>query len=104
MVKRDASLPQVHYNLGLLYLFSANVPGFTPVQQIDAAKASFTKYQELRPSGTADDSDELLNRVKLKRGELEAAAAAAQPTPPAAAPAPTETKPAEEKQPTEAKE
>lgn len=105
VVKRDASLPQVHYNLGLLYLFSPNVPGFTPVQQIDAAKASFTKYQELRPSGTSDDSDELLNRVKLKRGELEAAAAAAQPTPPAAAPAPTETKPAEEKQPTtEAKE
>lgn len=85
VVKRDASMPQVHYNLGLLYLFSSGVPGMTPMQQIDAAKASFTKYQELRPSGTADDSDELLNRVKLKRGELEAAAAAAapQPAPPA---------------------
>lgn len=62
------------------------------MQQIDAAKASFTKYQELRPSGTSDDTDELLNRVKLKRGELEAAAAAAQPQP---APPPAETKPAE---------
>jgi Tfp pilus assembly protein PilF len=93
VVKRDASMPQVHYNLGLLYLFSTSVPGFTPMQQIDAAKASFTKYQELRPSGTSDDSDELLNRVKLKRGELEAAAAAAQPQP--AAPPPAEAKPAE---------
>jgi Tfp pilus assembly protein PilF len=92
VVKRDASMPQVHYNLGLLYLFSSSVPGFTPMQQIDAAKASFTKYQELRPSGTSDDTDELLNRVKLKRGELEAAAAAAQPQP---APPPAETKPAE---------
>jgi Tfp pilus assembly protein PilF len=94
VVKRDSSMPQVHYNLGLLYLFSSSVPGFTPMQQVDAAKASFTKYQELRPAGTSDDSDELLNRVKLKRGELEAAAAAAQPQPPAQPP-PSEAKPAE---------
>ena len=87
VVKRDASMPQVHYNLGLLYLFSPAVPGLTPMQQVDAAKASLTKYQELRPAGASDDSDELLNRVKLKRGELEAAAAAAAPQPPVPAPA-----------------
>src|SRR5262249_49783251 len=49
------------------------------------------RYQELRKKGETDDSDELLNRAKLKEGELEAAAKAAQPVPaapakPAAAP------------------
>ncbi|NUO50578.1 MAG: tetratricopeptide repeat protein [Polyangiaceae bacterium] len=91
VVSKDASLPQVHYNLGLLYLFAPSIQGMTPMQQVDAATASLKKYQELRPKGESDDSDELLNRAKLKRGELEAAKAAAAPvpaTPPPPAPAP----------------
>jgi len=83
VVGKDASLPQVHYNYGLLYLFAPSVPNMTPMQQVDAATASLKKYQDLRPKGgEGDDSDELLNRAKLKRGELEAAKAAATPAAP----------------------
>ncbi len=89
VVSKDASLPQVHYNLGLLYLFAPSIPGMTPIQQVDAASAALKKYQDLRPKGETDDSDELLNRAKLKRGELEAAQTAAQP----AAPPPPAAKP-----------
>ncbi len=92
VVGRDASLPMVHYNLGLLYLFAPSIPGMTPMQQVDAATASLKKFQELRSKGESDDSDELLNRAKLKRGELEAQQAAA--APPAAAPAPPAPAPA----------
>ncbi len=88
VLSKDKSLPQVHYNLGLLYLFAPSVQGLTPLQQVDAATASLKKYQELRPKGETDDSDELLNRAKLKRGELEAAQTAAQPAAPTPAPAP----------------
>jgi Tfp pilus assembly protein PilF len=80
---RDASLHQVHYNLGLLYLFSTSVPGLNAMQQVEAATASLKKYQALRPKGESDDSDELLNRAKLRKGELEAAATAAAAPPPA---------------------
>lgn len=83
VMKKDKSLPQVHYNLGLLYLFAPSVPGMTPMQQIKAAMASLKKYQDLRPKGIKDDSEELLQRAKLKKGELEAQAAAAAPPPPA---------------------
>ncbi|MFO0550409.1 MAG: tetratricopeptide repeat protein [Polyangiaceae bacterium] len=82
VVSKDASLPQVHYNLGLLYLFAPSVTGMTPLQQVDAASAELKKYQDLRKKDTVDDSDELLNRAKLKRGEIEAAQAAAAPPPP----------------------
>lgn len=91
VLSKNASLAQTHYNLGLLYLFAPSVPGMTPMQQVDAATASLKKFQELRKKGEADDSDELLQRAKLKRGELEAAQAAANPPPapppPAAPPA-----------------
>jgi len=85
---KDPSLPMVHYDLGLLYLFAQAVPGMTPAQQVDAATSELKKYQELRAKGTTDDSDELLNRAKLKKGELDAAkAAAATPVPAAPPPA-----------------
>lgn len=101
---KDASLPQVHYDLGLLYLFSSALPGMTPMQQVDAATASLKKYQELRPKDQSDDSDELLNRAKLKRGELEAAQqAAAAPPPPPPAPAPADPKAGGEAKPEDAK-
>jgi tetratricopeptide (TPR) repeat protein len=93
VASKDASLAQVHYDLGLLYLFAPSVPGMTPKQQIAEATKELKKFQELRSKSEADDSDELLNRAKLKEGELNAAAApapaAAPPgsTPPAGAPA-----------------
>lgn len=89
VLARDPNLPQVHYDLGLLYLFAPSIPGMTPKQQVAAAIQSLTKFQELRNKGQRDDSEELLNRARLKQGELEAAEAAAQPVapaPPAAAP------------------
>src|SRR5262249_25379052 len=84
VLARDASSPQVHYDLGLMYLFAPNVPGLTAKQQITEAQKELKRYQELRKKGDVDDSDELLNRAKIKEGELQAAAQAAQP---AAAPA-----------------
>ncbi len=88
VLSKDASLPQVHYNLGLLYLFAPSIQGLTPLQQVDAATASLKKYQDLRPKDQTDDSEELLNRAKLKRGELEAAQTAAKPVAPTPPPPP----------------
>ena len=73
VVQKDSGLPMVHYDLGLLYLFAPALPGMTPMQQVDAATAELKKYQTLRDKSITDDSEELLNRAKLKRGELEAA-------------------------------
>jgi tetratricopeptide (TPR) repeat protein len=83
VLARDPSLPQVHYDLGLLYLFAPSIPGMTAKQQVTEAQRELKKYQEIRKKGEVDDSDELLNRAKLKEGELQAASKAAQPTPPA---------------------
>lgn len=87
VVAHDASLPQVHYDLALLYLYAPNLPGMTPKSQVGAAIQDLKKFQEVRSKSEADDSDELLNQAKLKEGEFTAAAAAAAappPTPPAA--------------------
>jgi tetratricopeptide (TPR) repeat protein len=78
VLAREPGLPQVHYNLGLLYLFAPSVPNMTPKQQVAEAISELKKFQEVRNKGEPDDSDELLNRAKLK----DAPAA-----PPAAAPA-----------------
>lgn len=88
VLSKDSSMYQAHYNLALIYLNAPSMPSMTPMQQVDAATASLKKYQELRPKGLTDDSDELLGRAKLKRGELEAAAEAAKPVAPTPAPAP----------------
>lgn len=82
VVGREPSSPQVHYDLGLLYLFAPSIPGVTPKQQVTEAIKELKKFQELRRKGEPDDSEELLNRAKLKEGELNAAAVAAQPAPP----------------------
>jgi tetratricopeptide (TPR) repeat protein len=87
VVAKNPNLPQVHYDLGLLYLFAPGVPGMTPKQQVGEAMKSLKRFQELRKKGEPDDSEELLNRAKLKEGELIAAAAAAQPVAPEPAPA-----------------
>jgi tetratricopeptide (TPR) repeat protein len=86
VLARDASMPQVHYDLALLYLFAPNVPGMTAKQQVDEAIRELKKYQEIRPKDTKDDSDELLNRAKVKEGEINAANTPVAPPPPAAPP------------------
>ncbi|MDC3959469.1 tetratricopeptide repeat protein [Polyangium jinanense] len=90
VLARDASMPQVHYDLGLLYLFAPSVPGMSAKQQVAEAIVELKKYQELRRKGERDDSEELLQRAKLKEGELSAAAAAAAeaPAPVASLPSP----------------
>lgn len=95
VIARDQSVPQVHYDLGLLYLFAPNCTpvgggaapspcfgGLSPLAQVQEATKSLKKFQELRQKGEADDSDELLNRAKLKEGEIVAAQQAAAPPPP----------------------
>jgi tetratricopeptide (TPR) repeat protein len=93
VVKTDPSVAQAHYNLGLLYLFSASVPGLTPTQAADKAISELERYKKLKPrtpGGAPDDTDELITRAKTQKALAEAktaeSAAAAAP-PPAAAPA-----------------
>ncbi len=75
--KADAQLAQVHYDLGLLYLFSDNVPGSTPAQATDTAISELEQYKKMRPrqAGSNDDTDELITRAKAKKAMLEAGAA-----------------------------
>jgi len=72
--KADAQLAQVHYNLGLLYLFSDSVPGTTPAQATDLAISELEQYKKMRPrqAGSNDDTDELITRAKAKKGMLDA--------------------------------
>ncbi|HWA71259.1 MAG TPA: tetratricopeptide repeat protein [Polyangiaceae bacterium] len=97
VAQKDPALYQVHYDLGVLFLTSDNVPGLTPIQAVDRAISELEQYKKMRPrqAGSNDDTDELLTRAKTKKGLLqskedEAKAAAAAPAPaatPAAAPA-----------------
>lgn len=88
VLAREASMPQVHYNLGLLYLFAPSIPGLSAKQQVAEAIRELKRYQELKRKNERDDSEELLQRAKLKEGELTAAAAAAEQAPPPVAPLP----------------
>jgi hypothetical protein len=76
VLRKDSSIYQVHYNLGLLYLFTDNIPGVTPEQAVDRAIEELEKYKRLRPrkEGVGDDTDELITRAKTKKGLLEAKA------------------------------
>lgn len=90
--KTDPQLAQVHYNLGLLYLFSQSVPGVSPLDATSKAITEFEEYKKKRPrqAGKSDDTDELITRAKAKKALIEASAAdaaaasAAQNPPPAA--------------------
>jgi len=79
----DSSLAQVHYDLGLLYLFSPNVPGTTADAQVATAIRELETYKSMRgtrqigPKGETDDVDELLSRAKAKQAEMKNAAATA---------------------------
>jgi tetratricopeptide (TPR) repeat protein len=94
VIARDANVAQAHYDLGLLYLFAPSLPGMTPKQQVGQAVTALKRYQELRQRGDSDDSDELLNRAKLKEAEIDAASQAAQPAAAEPAPGATPTAPA----------
>ncbi len=92
VVSKDAKLPQVYYGLGLLYLFTENVPGVTPKQSLERALQALEEYKRLRPragAGQADDVDELITVCKSKKAIIEAkeaddAAAKAEASKPAA--------------------
>jgi len=94
VASKDPSLAQVHYNLGLLYLFSESVPGVTPKQAADRAIDEFEQYKKMMPrsqGGVPDDTDELITRAKTKRALIDAKeqekAAPRPAAPPPAAPA-----------------
>jgi tetratricopeptide (TPR) repeat protein len=93
---KDPTNAEVHYNLGLLYLFSTGVPGISsPSAAIDKAIAELEQFKSMRPrakAGSGDDVDELIARAKNKKAiaQAEAASAAAAP-PPSATPAPAAT-------------
>jgi Tfp pilus assembly protein PilF len=98
VANKDPSLAQVHYNLGLLFLFSESVPGLSPKQAADRAIDELEQYKRMKPrsqGGVPDDTDELITRAKTKRALIDAkeqekaapAAAAPAAKPGAAAPA-----------------
>jgi tetratricopeptide (TPR) repeat protein len=93
--KKDPQLAQVHYNLGLLFLFTENVPGMSPTQATEQAITELEQYKKMRPrqAGSNDDTDELITRAKAKKAMLEAGSAEAAAAP-AAAPATSAAKPA----------
>ncbi|RYE85291.1 MAG: tetratricopeptide repeat protein, partial [Myxococcales bacterium] len=93
VIAKDPNLPQVHYSLGLLYLFSETMPGVTDKKvQYQSAISELERFQQLRgkvSAGNADDSDQLISRAKnqiesIKAQEnAHAAASAAAAAPPA---------------------
>ncbi|MCC6645410.1 MAG: tetratricopeptide repeat protein [Polyangiaceae bacterium] len=90
VLAKDPNMPQVHYSLGLLYLFSKSLPGMDEKAQLSAAVASLEKFQALRgqpTKGQTDDSDQLILRAKVRLEALDAAAKAAAAPPPAPPPA-----------------
>ncbi|APS00302.1 hypothetical protein BCY86_06110 [Pajaroellobacter abortibovis] len=87
----DSTLLGVHYNLGLLYLFSPKVESLSPSQQVELAIKEFETYKSMRGTkvqrGGGDDVDELLNRAKAKQIEIKGTSVSATsqaPAPPAA--------------------
>jgi len=83
----DPQLVEVHYDLGLLYLFSDDVPGVSRVRATELAIEALETYRAKRPRSPAagtDDTDELITRAKAKKAVLESEAAAPPPPPPAA--------------------
>jgi Tfp pilus assembly protein PilF len=99
VARKAPSLAEVHYDLGLLFLFTDNMPGMTPAQAVDRAVAEFEQYKKMKPrtAGGADDTDELIARAKTKRALLDAKqqeASAARAPAAAAAPAKAGAQPA----------
>ena len=98
--RQDSSMGEVHYNLGLLYMFApkGKITGMNEKQQVNAAIKSFNKFKELSAKTNQADVDELLKQANLKKAEIEALEKAAQPQPPVTPPpAPADPKPAQPK-------
>jgi tetratricopeptide (TPR) repeat protein len=85
VLEKDPKMPQVHYAVGLLYLFSESIPGVTPKDAAARAMVAFEEYKKLKPRsgpGQADDVDELYTAAKSKKAVIEASEAE-KATPPA---------------------
>jgi tetratricopeptide (TPR) repeat protein len=75
VARKDPSLAQAQYDIGLVYLFSASVPGNTEEQAIDRAIEAFEKFEKLEPRaprGAGDDAEELIARARNKKAILQA--------------------------------
>jgi tetratricopeptide (TPR) repeat protein len=86
--RKDDSLPQTHYNIGLVYLFSSGVPGVNEEQAIDKAIEAFERFKKLEPRaarGSGDDVDALIARARNKKAIIEALKQQPQQPAPAAA-------------------
>jgi tetratricopeptide (TPR) repeat protein len=73
--RKDNSLAQTHYDLGLVYLFSTGVPGLNEEQAIDHAIEAFERFKKLEPRaarGAGDDVDELIARARNKKAIIQA--------------------------------
>jgi tetratricopeptide (TPR) repeat protein len=73
--RKDATLPQTHYNLGLVYLFSTGIPNVSEEQAIDQAIEAFERFKKLEPRaarGSGDDVDELIARARNKKAIIDA--------------------------------
>ena len=88
----DSTLAGVHYDLGLLYLFSPSVPGASG--RTISSRRRFRSSQTFKSmrgakalKGPGDDVDELLSTAKRKQSELQLKAQAAAASA-SAAPAP----------------
>jgi tetratricopeptide (TPR) repeat protein len=86
--RKDETLAKTHYNLGLVYLFSTDIPGVTEEQAIDRAIESFERFKKLEPHaarGAGEDVDDLIARARNKKAIMEALKEQpAEPTPDAA--------------------
>jgi Tfp pilus assembly protein PilF len=75
----DSSLPQIHYAMGLLYLFAPTYPGMSESDKLGAAIKELGTYKQMRgpkaPPGVQDDVDELVTRAQQKQTELNLAKA-----------------------------
>jgi Flp pilus assembly protein TadD len=86
----NSTLPEVHYNLGLLYLYGGSgIPGVSGDEdQVTKAIAEFDTYKQMRQAqpvqGQKEDVDQLESTAKQKLATIQAikAAQAAQNQPP----------------------
>lgn len=74
VAKAAPERPEVHYNLGLVYLLSQSIPGVTPIQAANKAIEHLEKYHARGIRGGPDDTEELITRAKTRKALLEAEA------------------------------
>jgi Tfp pilus assembly protein PilF len=74
VLKAAPNRPEVHYNLGLLYLLSKDMPGVTATQAADRAIDHLEQYKARGVRGGPDDAEELITRAKTRKALLDAQA------------------------------